>query len=85
MKHADTLIRINDNEEEEIWYSDDYIQKQIELAYQAGIASGLRVEFHAMEPNDVDMVKEYISLFWKLLDEEYEAKFKQGHVWKQVK
>lgn len=38
--------------------------KQIELAYQAGIHKGLRVEFHAVEPMNGGAVESLVGEFF---------------------
>lgn len=43
----ESLIRER-NGKEEIWYSEEYLQKQMELAYWAGIHKGIKVEFSEM-------------------------------------
>ena len=45
----ETLIRER-NGKEEIWYSDEYLKRQIELAYRAGINKGIKVNFHTITP-----------------------------------
>jgi hypothetical protein len=45
------------NGKDTIWYSDSYIQKQIENAYMVGLANGSRIEVHCVEPFDSEHSK----------------------------
>lgn len=76
----DTLIRER-NDKEEIWYSEDYLRKQIERSYRAGIHKGIRVQFHAVTPVNIDSVDNLINEFKRLVEEEYQKSFNNGEVW----
>lgn len=75
----DMLIR-ETNGKEDIWYSSDYLKRQIEQAYRAGIHKGIRVEFHAVMPMDGSMVSNLISEFKKKVDEEYKIAYVNDEV-----
>lgn len=77
----DSLIRER-NGKEEIWYSDNYLKKQMELAYQAGIHKGIRVEFHAIEPMNGESVESLVSEFKRRLNEEYQKAYSNNEVWR---
>ena len=77
----DTLIRER-NGKEEIWYSDSYLKQQMELAYQAGIHKGIRVEFHAIEPMTGEAVDSLVSEFKRRLNEEYQKAYSNSEVWR---
>jgi len=77
----DTLIRER-NGKEEIWYSDNYLKQQMELAYQAGIHKGIRVEFHAVEPMNGEAVESLVSEFKRRLNEEYQKAYSNSEVWR---
>lgn len=66
----DKLIR-EKNGVEEVWYSEDYVTKQIELALQTGIHRGIKVEFHAVTPFNTKMVDELVVEFKKRVETEY--------------
>jgi hypothetical protein len=76
----DTLIRER-NGKEEIWYSDNYLKRQMELAYQAGIHKGIRVEFHTVEPMNMEAVESLVSEFKRRLNEEYQKVYSNSEVW----
>lgn len=75
----DTLIRIV-NGKEDVWYSEEYIKKQIENAFRSGIANGIRVQFHALTPMDGSQVDDLTSVFWKNVHETYQKCFEEGKV-----
>ena len=81
LKTMDTLIRER-NGKEEIWYSEDYLKQQIELAYQAGIHKGIRVEFHAIHPMSINHVEDLVSEFKKRLNDEYQKAYQNSEVWR---
>jgi hypothetical protein len=83
MSQPKTILRTIDDREE-IWYSDEYIKEQIELAFQAGIAIGLRIEIHFLQPLSDDVIPDYTNKFWEKINEEYSRNFNKGHVWKTV-
>ena len=70
----DTLIR-EVNGKEEIWYSDEYLKTQIEMAHRSGISKGIRVEFHAVTPMNSETVEDYIDEFKRRLEDEYQKSF----------
>lgn len=80
----DSLIRER-NGKEEIWYSDKYLKKQIEMAYQAGLSKGIRVEIYAMQPMDGKAVNNLTYEFNKRRTEEYQKAFSKGEVWRIAK
>jgi hypothetical protein len=80
----DSLIR-EGNGKEEIWYSEDYLKRQIELAYQAGLSKGIRVEIHAIQPIDGKAVDNLTEEFNRRRTEEYKIAFSNGEVWKIAK
>jgi len=77
----DVLIR-EKNGNDEIWYSENYLKKQVELAYQAGIHRGIRVEFHALEPSNLENAKKLVDEFKNRVYKEFENAFKNAEVWK---
>jgi hypothetical protein len=80
----ETLIRER-NGKEEIWYSEEYLKTQIELAFQAGISKGIRVEIHALQPMDGDSVNNLINEFHRRREEEYQKAYSNGEVWRIAK
>lgn len=78
---AETVLR---TETDELWYSEDYIKQQIEKSFRAGIMQGIRIDFHAIHPRDEEHVERLFNQFWSRVDEEYEKRFNDGHVWGQV-
>jgi predicted transcriptional regulator len=77
----DTLIR-EINGKEEIWYSDSYLKKQIELAFRAGIQKGIRVEFCALQTFNKKMVNDLTTEFNKRVSDEYKKAFENSEVWR---
>ena len=77
----DILIKERDGKEE-FWYSDIYLKRQIELAYQAGIHKGMVVQFHAVEPINGDAVENLVSEFNKRINEEYQKAYANSEVWR---
>lgn len=59
------------NGKETIWYSENYLKTQLDLAFRSGISSGIKVNFHAVEPCDRKQVDEMISLFKEKVEECY--------------
>ncbi len=84
MKQMELIIRENSIGEEEVWYSEDYIKRQIDLAYIAGLAAGSKIELHLVEPNSLESVIDYNTLFWNRINDEFVKHFKDGHVWDVV-
>lgn len=80
----DTLIRER-NGKEEIWYSDEYLKRQIEMAYKAGLSKGIKVEIHAIQPTDNNAVNNLTDEFNKRREEEYQKSFSNGEVWNIAK
>ncbi len=80
---ANNILRIKDGATEEIWYSGDYIKRQIEDAYMAGLCSASRVQmsFLILKGDEPEM-KEYERKFWEEIQKEYKKRFEGGHVWK---
>ena len=77
----DTLIRER-NGKEEIWYSVEYLKRQLELAFHAGISKGIKVEFHAVTPMNSETVEDYINEFKSKREDEYQKAFANTEVWK---
>lgn len=75
----DTLIRER-NGKDEVWYSDNFLKQQIQLAYQAGIHKGMKVEFHALEPMNDEAVESLVNEFKRRLNEEYQKAYSDGEV-----
>lgn len=71
---------IHKDKNDDIWYSDQYLKAQIDLAYQAGLAHGVKIQFHSVMPYDAIEAKNCKDEFFRLLDIECQ---KRGHVWKQ--
>lgn len=67
---------------DDIYYSEDYLISQIELAYQSGISAGIQVEFHATQPNMIETVIDYEQTFWKMVNERYQQMLNDGFVYK---
>ena len=80
----DSLIRER-NGKEEIWYSDEYLKRQIEMAYQAGLSKGIRVEIHAIQPMDSKAVNDLTDEFNKRREKEYQKAYINGEVWRIAK
>lgn len=78
---ADTILRTKENGEE-IWYSGEYVRKQIELAFQSGMAVGAKIEIHMMQPMSEQAIPDYTNEFWRRLNIDYKNEFDKGHVWK---
>ena len=76
---ADCVLKTDNGD---IWYSEEYIQHQIELAFQAGISVGARVEIHLMQPLSKECLPDYTNEFWERINKEYTDKFDKGHVWR---
>lgn len=77
----DTLIRERDGKDE-VWYSEEYVKNQIEIAYRNGIRRGIEVNFHTATPTNTDMVNDLIIEFKRRLEEEYQKDFANGLVFK---
>lgn len=77
----DRLIRER-NGKEEIWFSEEYLKKQMEMAYRAGIYKGIKVEFHAVTPMNSDMVNDLTTEFKNRVEEEYQISFANSEVWR---
>lgn len=77
----DSLIRER-NGKEEIWYSEEYLKRQIEMAHKAGIHRGIKVEFHAVIPMNGDMVNDLTNEFKNKVEEEYQIAFANSEVWR---
>lgn len=75
----DTLIRER-NGKEEIWYSDDYLKRQIEQAYRAGVHRGIRVDFYSVTPMDEKSVNDLTDAFKKRVEEEYQIAYANDEV-----
>ncbi len=75
----DSLIRER-NGKEEVWYSEEYLKQQIEMAYRAGIHKGIKVEFHAITPIDDKMVVDLTKEFKNRVEEEYQTAFSNSEV-----
>ncbi len=75
---ADTILKTTGDE---IWYSEEYIKKQIELAFQAGMSVGAKIEIHIMQPCSDKDVNDYTNEFWRRVNVEYNKNFNAGHVW----
>jgi len=80
----DSLIRER-NGKEEIWYSEEYLKEQIEMAYNAGLSKGIRVEIHAIQPIHGKSVNDLTDVFNKRRLEEYQKAFSNGEVWRVAK
>jgi hypothetical protein len=70
------------NGKEEIYYSDEYLKRQIELSYKAGLHKGIKVQFHAVTPMDGRAVDNLVSEFKRRLDEEYQISFSNSEVYR---
>ena len=77
----DTILRTVTNGEDELWYSGDYIKKQIELAYLSGLSCGANIELHMIQPMNEGVIPNYTNKFWAKINEEYTKKFNKGFVW----
>lgn len=76
----ETLIRERRDGKEETWYSPEYVRKQIELAYSAGLSVGVQVEIHAVQPMDEHAVNDLTNHFWDKVRDEYFNRLKDGFV-----
>ncbi len=77
----DCLIRER-NGVEEIWYSDEYLKRQMELAYYAGLSRGIRVDFYAVSPINNDEVDNLVNEFKQRVEEEFKIAIEKGEIWK---
>lgn len=80
----DTLLRER-NGKEEIWYSHEYLKRQTEMAYQAGLSKGIKVEIHAMQPMNGMAVNDLTEEFNRRRIEEYQKAYSNGEVWRVAK
>lgn len=79
-----TLIR-EQNGEEQIWYSEDYIKQQMELAYYSGLAEGARIQiFSFAVPMSLNTVNEYTQIFFDKINEIHRQKISEGMVWRDA-
>jgi hypothetical protein len=69
------------NGKDEIWYSEGYVKQQIEIAYRAGVSKGIKVEFHAVIPNNDEMVNDLTNEFKKIVEQECQIAFANNEVW----
>ncbi len=83
-KQADTILRTNEfgDSTGELWYSNEYVKQQIELAFRAGISAGSKIEIHLVQPRDREALADYSKEFWNRINEEYRSEFEKGHVWR---
>lgn len=72
------------NGKDEIFYSKEYLIDQLNLAYQAGLYKGIRVNFHAIEPSNINEVNLLKKEFNKLLNEEFNKAFKNSEIIKII-
>jgi len=79
----DSLIRER-NGKDEIWYSEEYLKKQMEMAYRAGIYKGIKVEFHAVIPMNDNMVNDLVTEFKKKVGQEFQIAFTNSEVYRIV-
>ena len=56
----DSLI-IERNGKYETWYSDEYVKQQMESAYRSGLHKGMRLQFHAIEPQRSECVERLVN------------------------
>ncbi len=80
MKQPDTLLTTTALQGELLWFSSDYLKQQIELAYQAGAASGTQVNFLGI--GDYNTAIDYAKIFWHKVQEDYQKRFDKGEVWR---
>ena len=80
----DSLIR-EKNGKEEVWYSDKYLKREIEAAYQAGLSKGIRVEIHTIQPMDGKAVNDLTEEFNRRRAEEYQKAYSNREVWRIAK
>lgn len=66
-----TLIKVRSDGKEEIWYSPEYVKRQIGSSFSAGISVGLKVEFHVVQPIDEANVSRLVNLFWDKVRDAY--------------
>lgn len=65
------------------WYSANFVQKQIQLAYQNGLANAAHVVFHAIQPQNDEMVGEFIEEFNRRVRMIYNQSLLEGKVVRQ--
>jgi len=80
----DSLIRER-NGKEEVWYSEEYLRRQMEEAYQAGLSKGIKVNIHAIQPMNGEAVDNLTDEFNKRRAEEYQKAYNNEEVWKIAK
>lgn len=68
---ADTMIRVQPDGTEETWYSEEYVKRQIDNAFRAGLFRGGKVQILSVQPMDGRMVDDLSDEFRKRIDEEY--------------
>lgn len=67
---SDTLLKVDANGNETTWYSQEYLNKRIEEAFDAGKYIGVRVEFIAMEPTSSYALNQRVIEFKKHVAQE---------------
>lgn len=77
---SDKMIRVQPNGTEEIWYSEDYVKKQIKEAHQAGIYRGIEVQFMAIQPMSGFAVEDLTQAFLKRVQDEYTKSYNDSMI-----
>jgi hypothetical protein len=79
MKQASVMLKENG----QIWYSEGYIQEQIENAYQAGLSKGASIRFYAIHPFTEQQAIDYSIKFFQEVDKKYSEMYQLGKVIKK--
>lgn len=53
------------------WYSESYLEQQIQNAYMVGLANGARIEVHCVEPFDTEHQKKIAQDIKNVILEKY--------------
>jgi hypothetical protein len=78
----DSLI-IERNGKYETWYSDEYIKQQMESAYRSGLHKGMKLQFHAVEPQSSEYAERLVGDIKRILDDEYQKSYNNSEIWRQ--
>ena len=76
-------LTIERNGKYETWYSGEYVKQQMESAYRSGLHKGMRLQFHATEPQSSECAEGLINEVKKVLNDEYQKAYDNGEVWRQ--
>jgi hypothetical protein len=87
---TDTLLYVDKNGNETIWYSGEYIKKLLEAAFRNGLGCGARVELHYALPylQSPEQQKEYCEeikrKLFELIQQAYDERRNRANFLKEV-